>query len=237
MDKPVHVAIIMDGNGRWARSRSRPRTFGHRQGVKALEKTARAAADMDIDHLTVFAFSTENWQRPGPEVRFLFQLLRDTINDELERLQEDEDIEIKIMGRREELEDDIQEDIERIERISAGNDKLRLNVALNYGGRAEIIDAVNALIERGEGGITEEDFSRHLYLPELPDVDLLIRTGGERRISNFMLWQISYAELYFSSCLWPDFSRENLEKALKDFRSRSRRFGRIPAGEEGKKGE
>ncbi len=235
MKKPEHVAIIMDGNGRWARSKHRPRSFGHRQGVKALERTARAADDLDIKYLTVFAFSTENWHRPKKEVDFLFQLLRNVINDELDKLQSEEDIKIKILGRKEELNGEVREDINRIEHISADNTGLNLNVALNYGGRAEIIDAVNDILQQDIDEVTEEMFSDYLYQPDLPQVDLLIRTGGEQRISNFLLWQISYAELYFTSCLWPDFSEDNLKKAIEEFSRRSRRYGRIPAaGEEGK---
>ena len=235
MKKPEHVAIIMDGNGRWARSRNRPRSFGHQQGVKALERITRAGQDLGIDYLTVFAFSTENWQRPRKEVNFLFDLLKQTINDELDKLQSENDIKIKIMGRREELSQGVKDDIAKIEKISADNRGLNLNIALNYGGRAEIVDAVNKIIESDLEKITEESFADFLYMPELPQVDLLIRTGGEQRISNFLLWQLSYAELYFTSCLWPDFSREDFIKALNEFENRARKFGRVPSAEE--KGE
>jgi len=246
MDQARHVAIIMDGNGRWARQQGKSRRHGHREGVKALERTARAAADSEeIKYLTVFAFSTENWKRPGREVKFLFDLLRSTIRNELDKLQEDEQIKVQVIGRLEELDPDIQEDIKRIERISRDNKELVLTVAVNYGGRAEIIDAVNRIIRKNfnqdllqndeeparENLISESELAENLYRPDLPEVDLLIRTGGEQRISNFLLWQISYAELYFTQVLWPDFGADDLKEALQDYTRRQRKFGGLP-GEE-----
>ncbi len=234
MEPPEHIAIIMDGNGRWARSRSRPRTFGHDQGVKALERTAKAAVDLGVEYLTVFAFSTENWARPSSEVEFLFELLQETVNDELDRLQEEEDFIIKFIGRRKELARDLKRDIERIEEVSEDNDGLRLTVAFNYGGRKEIIDAAkNHMknfddIEKAAAALDENTFAESFYDPGMPDVDLLIRTGGEKRISNFLLWQLIYTELYFTPTLWPDFDEKDLEKAVADFNERSRRFGRVP---------
>ncbi len=230
MKIPEHTAIIMDGNGRWARSRNRPRYYGHRQGVKALEKVVRAAADIGGKYLTVFAFSTENWKRPSSEVDFLFELLQSTVKNELNRLQKKENIQIKVMGRRRELPRDVRQDIDRIENVSSDNSGLKLFVALNYGGRAEIIDAVRKIASRSDKdleNLDEESFRKHLYIPELPDVDLLIRTGGEKRISNFMLWRLSYSELYFTSTLWPDFSGDDLKKAYSDYSRRCRRFGAL----------
>ena len=226
-----HIAIIMDGNGRWAKKRSRPRKFGHREGLKALERVAKAANELGIKYLTVFAFSTENWQRPRNEVDFLFQLLRSTVNNEFDKLQQEEDIRIKVIGRIDELEDDIQADIKRIEEVSKDNKGLQLSIAVNYGGRAEIVDALNKALKSDIDLIDEKEFNKLLYAPELNDVDLLIRTANEKRISNFLLWQISYAELYFTSTLWPDFDKIELEKAIEEYNSRKRKFGSLP-GEE-----
>ena len=226
-----HIAIIMDGNGRWANKRSRPRKFGHREGLKALERVAKAANELGIEYLTVFAFSTENWQRPRSEVDFLFQLLRSTVRNEFDKLQEEEDIKIKVIGRIDELEDDIQADIKRIEEVSKDNKGLQLNIAVNYGGRAEIVDALNKALRSEIETIDEEEFNKLLYAPELNDVDLLIRTANEKRVSNFLLWQISYAEFYFTSTLWPDFDKIELEKAIDEYNSRKRKFGSLP-GEE-----
>lgn len=226
-----HIAIIMDGNGRWAKKRSRPRKFGHREGLKALERVAKAANELGIEYLTVFAFSTENWQRPRSEVDFLFQLLRSTVRNEFDKLQQEEDIKIKVIGRIDELEDDIQADIKRIEEVSKDNKGLQLSIAVNYGGRAEIVDALNKALRSEIETIDEEEFNKLLYAPELNDVDLLIRTANERRVSNFLLWQISYAEFYFTSTLWPDFDKIELEKAIDEYNSRKRKFGSLP-GEE-----
>ncbi|MFW5873127.1 MAG: polyprenyl diphosphate synthase [Bacillota bacterium] len=223
-----HIAIIMDGNGRWAKSKNRPRKFGHKEGLKALERTARAANELGIKYLTVFAFSTENWQRPKNEVNFLFQLLKSTVRNEFNKLQQEEDIKIKVIGRIDELEEDIQLDINKIEEVSKNNNGLQLNIAVNYGGRAEIIDAVNKVIESGRKDFKEEDFKDFFYAPELNDVDLLIRTANEKRISNFLLWQISYAELYFTSTLWPDFDKIDLKQAIEEYNSRKRKFGSLP---------
>lgn len=227
----MHIAIIMDGNGRWAEKKSRPRKFGHREGLKALEKVAKAANDLGIKYLTVFAFSTENWQRPKSEVNFLFQLLRSTVRDEFDKLQQEEDIKIKVIGRIDELEEDIQSDIKRIEEVSKDNNGLQLTIAVNYGGRAEIVDALNKALDSDIKAFNEDDFKKLLYAPELNDVDLLIRTANERRLSNFLLWQISYAEMYFTSTLWPDFDKIDLEKAIEEYNSRKRKFGKLP-GEE-----
>ncbi|MGM0420540.1 MAG: polyprenyl diphosphate synthase [Bacillota bacterium] len=231
MDSVKHVAIIMDGNGRWARSKSRPRKYGHSQGLKALERAARAAVDLELDYLTVFAFSTENWQRPASEVNYLFQLLRSTVRNEFNKLQQEKNIKIKVIGRIHELDEKVQEDIARIEAASADNDGLQLSIAVNYGGRAEIVDAVNKILASDQDQIDESEFNQYLYAPELKDVDLLIRTAAEERISNFLLWQISYAELYFTPVLWPDFTREDLVEAITVYNSRQRKFGSLPEEE------
>lgn len=231
MDSVKHIAIIMDGNGRWARSKNKPRKYGHSQGLKALERAARAAVDLELDYLTVFAFSTENWQRPAREVNYLFQLLRSTVRNEFNKLQQEKNIKIKVIGRIDELDENIQEDIAKIETASADNDGLQLSIAVNYGGRAEIVDAVNKILASNQDKIDEAEFSQYLYAPELNEVDLLIRTAAEERISNFLLWQISYAELYFTPVLWPDFSKEDLVEAITVYNSRQRKFGSLPEEE------
>jgi undecaprenyl diphosphate synthase len=231
---PQHVAIIMDGNGRWARARGRPRTFGHRAGVEALRRTVEAAGDLGIRYLTVFGFSTENWTRPPDEVSALIDLLRLYVRMDLDRL-EREGVCVRIIGAREGLEPDLLQIIERAETRTASNAQLFLTIAFNYGGQGEISRAAKRIAMEVAAGrldpaaIDENVFAAHLDTAGIPDPDLVIRTSGEQRLSNFLLWQAAYAELVFVDALWPDFGRVDLETALAEFRRRERRFGAVSA--------
>lgn len=222
---PNHIAIIMDGNGRWAKRRGLPRYIGHREGAKAVERVIDYALEFDIKYLTLFAFSTENWERPKEEVEAIMSLLVEYINKKVPYLIE-RDVRLRFIGRREDLPDMILNTVEEGERLTKNGKKMQLVIALNYSGRAEIVDAVNKAIKEGKE-ITEEDFPKFLYLPDLPDPDLLIRTSGEQRISNFLLWQIAYSEFYFTEVLWPDFDKEEFLKALYEYQNRERRFGKV----------
>jgi undecaprenyl diphosphate synthase len=217
---PRSVAIIMDGNGRWARQRHLPVSAGHRAGARALKRVVREAGDIGIRDLTVFSFSTENWTRPAEEVDDLMGLFCELIDREVPALHE-ERVQMRFIGRCEDLAPDLQERIAAAEALTAENDRLRLFIAMNYGGRAEIVDAARRFA--AEAG--EEEFGRYLYGPELCDPELVIRTSGEQRLSNFLLWQAAYAELYFSQKLWPDFGPEDLRAAIDDYAGRQRRFG------------
>ena len=227
---PDHVALIMDGNGRWAAARGLPRAMGHREGVQALKRTVRAAADLGIQCLTVFGFSTENWKRSAEEVSDLMGLVRAYVGSDLDRLKR-EGVRIHILGRREGLPDDIAAIVDRAERETAHNDRFLLQVAFNYGGRADIVDAMNRLARRaaesGEASpaFTEADIGRALSTHRGPPVDLIIRTSGEQRLSNFLLWEAAYAELVFQDILWPDYGAEALNAAVGEYRRRDRRFG------------
>jgi len=213
------VAIIMDGNARWARERGVPVLAGHRRGADALKRTVRAAVALGVRELTVYAFSTENWTRPRAEVDGLMSMFADLIASETTELDE-EGVRMRFVGRREEVSEQLQERMRWAERETVDNERMTLFIAFNYGGRAEILDAA----QRFDGG-DEADFRRLLYAPEMGDPDLLIRTSGEHRLSNFLLWQSAYAELVFSEALWPDFGREHLASALEEFDARRRRFG------------
>jgi undecaprenyl diphosphate synthase len=231
---PRHVALIMDGNGRWAKKRGLPRTAGHEAGEQALVDTVDGALEIGIRYMTVYAFSTENWRRPRDEVRFLMNYNRDLL---LRRRGEfyEKGVQMRFIGRRTDrrLPRRLVTLADETEAMTADADKLTLTIALNYGGWAEVVDAVRAtarLVEKGElepEKIKEADIRRHLYAPDLPDPDLLIRTSGEQRISNFLLWQAAYAELLFTDVLWPDFRREHLWEAIAEFQRRSRRFGGV----------
>jgi undecaprenyl diphosphate synthase len=232
---PAHVALIMDGNGRWAAGRGLPRAVGHREGVQALKRTVRGAADLGIQCLTVFGFSTENWKRSAEEVSDLMGLVRAYVGSDLDRLKR-EGVRIHILGRRQGLPEDIAAIVDKAEQQTAHNDRFLLQVAFNYGGRADITDAVNRLVrqagERGEGAteITEEDISAALSTHRGPPVDLIIRTSGEHRLSNFLLWEAAYAEMVFQDILWPDYGPEALTEAVEEYHRRDRRFGgRAPA--------
>jgi len=227
---PRHVAIIMDGNGRWARARGLPRTIGHREGAEALRRTVRAAAEFGVDYLTVFGFSSENWKRPPEEVTDLMGLLRLYLRKEIAEIDKN-GVRLRVIGDRDRLSDDIIQLIEDAERRTAGNTRLNLTVALSYGSRAEIVRAAQQLAKAVLAGsldpedIDEASFQRHLFTSEIPDPDLVIRTSGEKRISNFLLWQSAYAEYVFVDKLWPDFAGEDLKSAITEFGSRKRRYG------------
>lgn len=231
-DPPAHVAVIMDGNGRWARKRLLPRIMGHREGRKAVRRTVEAAADLGIKYLTLFTFSMENWRRPGTEVKALMQFLEDVLESEFEELDRN-GIRLASMGRLDLLPEGTMHHLIRAQERLSGNTGMQLNLALSYSGRAEIIDAARrfaAAVAAGEAkpeDLDEARFEACLYLPELPPVDLLIRTSGEQRISNFCLWQLAYAEIHITQTLWPDFHAEHLYRAILDFKSRERRFGKV----------
>jgi undecaprenyl diphosphate synthase len=215
----VKVAIIMDGNARWARARGLPVLVGHREGAKTLKQTVKDAVRLGIDELSVYAFSTENWRRPREEVEGLMEMFAELIDSETPELN-DEGVRMRFIGRRAEVSQRLQERMAWAEEETAGNTRMSLFVAFNYGGRAEILDAA----ARFEGG-SEEDFRKSLYAPEMTDPDLLIRTSGEIRTSNFLLWQCAYSELVFTETLWPDFSEDDLRAALDEYEARGRRFG------------
>ncbi len=226
---PRHVAIIMDGNGRWAKARGLPRTFGHRSGVAALKRTVEAAPDFGVEWLTVFGFSTENWRRPAGEVSELMKLMKAYVASDLDRLV-GEGVRVHIIGRRDDLAPDICEVIERAERRTALNGRFHLQVAFNYGGRADIAEAARRYglaVARGEAGAAggEEAFGRYLSTAVGPPPDLIIRTSGERRLSNFLLWEAAYAELVFQDVLWPDYGAGPLREAIADYHARERRYG------------
>lgn len=227
---PAHVAIIMDGNGRWAKQRGLPRVAGHRRGAEAVRRTVRAAAEIGIAYLTLFGFSSENWNRPLDEVGDLMGLLRHYLRGEIAELHRNA-VRVRVIGDRARLPTDIVTLIGNAEDLTAGNRRLNLTIALSYGGRAEIAHAARCLAEAVAAGrllpeqIDETCFARYLLTADMPDPDLLIRTSGEQRLSNFLLWQTAYTELVFTSALWPDFGKTDLEEALQDFHGRERRYG------------
>ncbi len=228
---PGHVAIIRDGNGRWARSRGLPRIEGHKAGIDAVRQAMTAASNLGVKHLTLYAFSVENWKRPSTEVRALFALLERFIASEAKQFLE-KDIRFRTLGRVSDLPGRTQRMLRDLEEKSRDARSWTLNLALSYGGRSEIADACDALVreamaEGRRGRVTEEDIARHLYLPDLPDPDLLIRTSGEFRISNFLLWQIAYAEVDILDIFWPDFKEEHFYEAVLDYQRRERRYGGV----------
>jgi undecaprenyl diphosphate synthase len=232
---PAHIAIIMDGNGRWARRRGLPRIAGHRAGVQRVRSVVEDCSRLRVQALTLYAFSAENWKRPRTEVDMLWRLLRFYLRHELDDLQRN-NIRLQSSGRIEALPQRAYEELRHVERATARNTGMRLNLAINYSARNELVDAVNAIVDeaRIEGRldglvVDEEMISRRLYTADLPEPDLLIRTSGEMRISNFLLWQIAYAELYVTDTLWPDFDSDELGRAILDFQRRERRFGGISA--------
>ena len=222
---PRHVCVIMDGNGRWAKKRLLPRVMGHKRGLTALENLAARCAELGVEYLTVFAFSTENWRRPEDEVSFLMKLFLQALDGKVAKMHQN-NLRLKVIGNRSRFPAAIVEGIEAAERLTADNTGLTLTVAADYGGRWDILQAANQLIAEGKSEITEEDLSQRLSLAEAPEPDLFIRTGGETRISNFMLWQMAYAEFYFTDALWPDFDATEFDRAISSFRVRERRFGR-----------
>src|SRR5215469_12577199 len=227
---PVHVAIIMDGNGRWAKARGLPRVAGHKRGAEAVRRSVRGAAELGVEYLTLYGFSSENWKRPAAEVDDLMTLLRVYLVSEIEELHR-QGVRLRVIGERKRLSPEIVRLIEQAEQQTAANRKLNLTVALSYGGRAEIAGAARHIAEAVRAGsldpaaVDEALFARHLLTRDIPDPDLLIRTSGEKRVSNFLLWQCAYAELVFVDRLWPDFAREDLEDAIREYHGRDRRYG------------
>jgi len=228
---PRHVAIIMDGNGRWAAARNLPRVAGHRAGIESVREAIETSARLGIEVLTLYAFSAENWKRPRSEVRTLMNLLKRYVRSELETLHKN-NIRFRPLGRIQDLENSVRQSLQTATERTANNTGMILNVALNYSGRAELVDACNRIFEEAgrngqQGPFTEEMISRSLYTSSLPDPDLLIRTSGEMRISNFLLWQIAYAEIHITTICWPDFRRRHLLEAVLDFQRRHRRYGGV----------
>lgn len=229
---PSHIAVIMDGNGRWAKKRSLPRVAGHREGIKSVREIVEISAKLELKVLTLYAFSVENWKRPRTEVNTLMRLLREYLHKELKTLQKN-NIRFNVIGRWRELNEAVVKDLEWGIRETAKNTGLLFNIALNYGGRTELVDTFRKIFMesnrngRDPEGITEETISEHLYTGGQPDPDLLIRTSGEMRISNFLLWQIAYAEIWVTDVLWPDFRKQHLYEAIIDYQRRERRYGGI----------
>lgn len=228
---PKHVAIILDGNGRWAKKRMLPRNMGHMQGAKTVEKICEEANNFGIKYLTVYAFSTENWNRPESEVNALMKLLRNYLEDCIKRAN-DNDMRVRVIGERTRLSEDIRLKIDELEEATKNNPGLNFTIAINYGSRDEMIRAMKRMNKDiidgklSEDDITEVTFNSYLDTSELPDPDLVIRTSGEERVSNFLLWQLAYSEFYFTDVLWPDFDKKELEKAIVKYNSRERRFGK-----------
>jgi undecaprenyl diphosphate synthase len=226
---PRHIGIIMDGNGRWARRRGHPASFGHRAGVRAIKRVLEGCEELGVHALSVYAFSTENWARPRAEVRALMRLFHETMQREIDEMHR-RGVRIVVSGRREGLSPRMRDRIEEAVARTARNSNGVLNVCLNYGGRAELVDAVRKLVAEGvpANQIDEAAIASRLYVPDLPDPDLIIRTAGESRVSNFLLWQSAYSELLVTETLWPDFGVEDLKSAIADYNSRIRRFGGRP---------
>ncbi len=224
-DVPQHICVVMDGNGRWAKKRLLPRVLGHKKGVTTLENMAARCSDLGVRYLTVFAFSTENWRRPADEVSFLMKLFMRALKVQVAKMHKN-NMRLKVIGNRNRFSEAIINGIAEAEALTAGNTGLTLTIAADYGGRWDILQAANRLLAAGKTEITETDLSAELMLAEAPEPELFIRTGGETRISNFMLWQMAYAELYFTDVLWPDFDVAEVDKAIGSFQKRERRFGR-----------
>jgi undecaprenyl diphosphate synthase len=225
---PRHIAIIMDGNGRWAKKRFLPRVAGHKRGVESVRSTVRACAKLGVEHLTLFAFSSENWRRPLEEVRFLMQLFALALQDEVSKLHEN-NIRLRVIGDRSRFDQNLLRLIQDAEEKTKQNQKLTLNIAANYGGRWDILQAMNRMLREHPGrsaDYSESDLAPYLSMHDAPEPDLFIRTGGEQRVSNFLLWQLAYTELYFTETLWPDFDAAALDAAIVSYQQRERRFGR-----------
>lgn len=229
---PRHIAIVMDGNGRWARQRGLPRVEGHRRGEQTVHHIVEYCGQIGVEHLTLYTFSAENWRRPQEEVSALMRLIELVARRQVAELHR-KNVRLRVIGRMEELPRSLQEELRRDIAMTRENTGLTLNLAINYGGRAEIVDATRRLAEKVQLGliepsdITEEAVAREMYSPDMPDPDLLVRTGGEMRLSNFLLWQAAYSEIYVTPVLWPDFSRRDLAEAIRVFQSRERRFGGV----------
>lgn len=222
---PNHIAIIMDGNGRWAEKRGLPRTLGHKEGANALRKIITYVGKIGVKYLTVYAFSTENWKRSKDEVDALMFLFKTYLKNEEKSIMKN-NVRFLVSGRKDDVSPSLLEAIKKLEDKSKNNTGLTLNIAFNYGGRAEIVDAVNSILKSGIDNLAEEDFSKYLY-NNIPDPELLVRTSGELRISNFLLWQIAYSEIYITDALWPDFDEKELDKAIESYNGRDRRFGGV----------
>lgn len=222
---PPHIAIIMDGNGRWAKERGLPRIAGHREGAESLRAVLKACAEFGVKYLTVYAFSTENWRRPKEEVEFLMNLFSETIDREMDELMVNR-VKLNFLGRLSEFSPELQKKMKDAMEKTKGNDRITLNVMVNYGGRAELVDAVNRLLNEGHKIVDEDLIGEHLYTKGIPDPDLLIRTASEMRVSNYLLWQIAYSEIYVTPVLWPDFRKEQLKEAIQAYQKRVRKFGK-----------
>lgn len=237
MNVPQHIAIILDGNGRWAKAKGMPRNYGHAQGSKNVERICEDAYKMGVKYLTVYAFSTENWNRPQSEVDALMKLLRNYMKTCL-KTSEKNRMKVRVLGDKTRLDEDIRTRIEELEAATVNNDGLNFQIALNYGSRDEMIRAIRRLAKdcvegkQNSDEITEKVFEGYLDTHDIPDPDLLIRTSGEQRLSNYLLWQLAYSEFYFTDVLWPDFTKEELKKAIEHYNSRDRRFGGVKEGEE-----
>ncbi len=228
---PRHVAVVMDGNGRWAQQRDLPRIEGHKMGEHALFEAVEGALDLGIEWLTVYAFSTENWKRPADEVKFLINFNEDILARRQQELHE-RGVRIRFVGRNDwRVPKRLMKRMDEARELTKKNTKLTFTIAFNYGGRAEIVDAVKSLMKSGVAPdkINEKMLARHLYDPQMPDVDLMIRTSGEYRTSNFLLWELAYSEMWFTDTLWPDFTREDMSKAVYDYQNRTRRYGGVTA--------
>ncbi len=237
MNVPQHIAIILDGNGRWAKSKGMPRNYGHAQGSKNVEKICEVAYKMGVKYLTVYAFSTENWNRPQSEVDALMTLLRNYMKTRLKTAEKNR-MKVRVIGDKTRLDDDIRTRIEELEEASKNNDGLNFQIAINYGSRDEMVRAMRKMMKDCEAGkitsdeVTEEVFESYLDTHGIPDPDLLIRTSGELRLSNYLLWQLAYTEFYFTDVPWPDFTKEELEKAIMQYNNRDRRYGKIKEEED-----
>ena len=232
---PRHIAIIMDGNGRWAKQRFMPRVAGHQRGVEALRDSVKACVELGVKYLTVFAFSSENWRRPADEVSFLMTLFLKMLEREISKLHQN-NIRLRIIGDRSRFDDKLKQTMQEAESLTANNSALTLTIAANYGGRWDVMQAMQSLLKEQPHlaqTFTEADFQPYLTMSDAPEPDLFIRTGGEQRISNFMLWQLAYTELYFTDTLWPAFDRNELDKAIASYQKRERRFGRTSEQLEG----
>jgi len=221
---PIHIGIIMDGNGRWAQKRNLPRYYGHKRGIESVRRVVKAAKKYGIKYLTLYSFSTENWKRPKEEVEFLFKLMEERLKKEGEKLNK-QNVRVRFIGNREQLPKKLQKIMEDVEELTKNNDGLNLTFAINYGGREEILQAIKKLKKEDLKDLNEENFKKYLYTKDLPDPDIIVRTAGEKRLSNFLLWQSSYSEFYFTKTLWPDFSEEDFLKVLADYQRRKRKFG------------
>ncbi len=233
MQIPAHIGIIMDGNGRWAKKRGLPRVMGHKKGTEATRAAVEKCGELGVEYLTLYVFSAENWHRPENETKFLMNLLIEMLRKEMNNLNKN-NVQIHTIGDTQILPESARQELEEAIKKTASNTGLKLVLAISYGGRNEIIQAAKSFFNKltpGDGSginsLNEEEFRKHFYMPELPDPELIIRTGGEKRLSNFLLWQAAYSELYFSETLWPDFGKKELTQAISDYNTRERRFGRL----------